>query len=83
MRIHTGDTPYKCTVCHKQFKSQSNLNRHMVLHYGDEPFQCDECDMAVPVSQRDSHTCGSNKTRIHQCDICKKTFKIKCELMNT
>ncbi|XP_055684465.1 zinc finger protein 208-like isoform X2 [Lutzomyia longipalpis] len=30
--IHTGEKPYKCTICHKHFRSMTNLNLHQKSH---------------------------------------------------
>ena len=43
MAKHSGDKPYKCEVCPKQFNHKTDLRRHMCLHTGEKPFACEVC----------------------------------------
>ena len=41
--VHTGELPFKCSVCGNLFRQSSHLHRHMRTHTGEKPYQCQEC----------------------------------------
>ena len=33
---------FVCTTCHKEFKRQENLNRHLLTHTNEKTLKCNE-----------------------------------------
>uniref|UniRef100_W8CEF1 Early growth response protein 1 n=2 Tax=Ceratitis capitata TaxID=7213 RepID=W8CEF1_CERCA len=36
--------PCRCSICHKSFRRQDELNRHLRTHSGEKPFVCTVCE---------------------------------------
>ncbi|KAK2164695.1 hypothetical protein LSH36_60g04065 [Paralvinella palmiformis] len=86
MLIHSGEKPYPCEKCGRNFRSQSNLRAHNVAQHSDgreREFSCPVCGKSF--KRRDNmkvHLRSHTGERPYACDSCDKRFVTRTHLKN-
>ena len=73
--MHTGEKPYHCVECDKNFRTSTHLALHKRIHSNDKPYKCEHCAKKFKQSsQLQQHKLLHLDRFLHKCDICEVRF---------
>uniref|UniRef100_A0A1B6IUI3 C2H2-type domain-containing protein n=1 Tax=Homalodisca liturata TaxID=320908 RepID=A0A1B6IUI3_9HEMI len=73
----SGEKPYSCVECDRQFAKKAHMESHLNTHYGIKPFRCTfhKCKASFTVKDKlIRHMKIHEKEAKHFCPICKKPY---------
>uniref|UniRef100_A0A3Q3IGE5 C2H2-type domain-containing protein n=1 Tax=Monopterus albus TaxID=43700 RepID=A0A3Q3IGE5_MONAL len=78
---HSGERPYRCPYCPKDFTALAGLNVHVRRHTGERPYVCTVCSKGWPSGgDLQKHMRIHTGERPYVCQECGKAFSISCHL---
>lgn len=71
-----GCSPFRCTVCNREFNRMENLKTHLRIHTGERPYKCSVCSTCFRHSGAlTRHFRIHTGEKPYVCGLCGKSFR--------
>jgi len=77
----SGERPFSCSFCDKQFFTSSDLAVHRRQHTGERPYSCETCGKRfVQSGHLTIHRRHHSGLKPYLCEICLRAFRTSSDL---
>ena len=80
-KVVSMSVKHVCSVCGKEFQSQSGLWKHSSVHTGKFSYVCSECGKGFNEKYLYKSHMNMHQGIAYMCTLCKKTFGLKTQLL--
>ena len=75
-----ADKPYRCHVCHNNYKTKHNLYKHTLFIHAEKTYPCDDCDQAFAKEWILNQHKREKHCKTYKCQLCDCGFRLLTRL---